>query len=192
MGFVLLLAFLPAVGCAMKKMAPPPPLSDGSDSDRQQESLFKGDQAVLSNQDIDNFDCTDHARGSAPPRSSSPKLSEHMVPGDCRYRRAEFRAVLEGAQFHPTYTGTLHADSFGPREANGSMGKRRGRRVGGQSDINVGLALPRKHVPGVAPIDTLLFQAHVHSPSLLFQPVINQLFGGRQQRKLHRCILRVL
>ena len=60
-GFVLLLAFLPAVGCAMKKMAaslppPPPDLSIiGSDSDRLQESLFKGDQAVLSNQDIERI-----------------------------------------------------------------------------------------------------------------------------------------
>jgi len=56
-GFVLLLALLSAAGCAMKKMAPPPPLpqSYGSDSDRLQESLFKGDQAVLSNQDIDRI-----------------------------------------------------------------------------------------------------------------------------------------
>ena len=59
-GFVLLLAFLPAVGCAMKKMAPPPPPPPdvsifGNDSDRLQESLFKGDQAVLSNQDIDRI-----------------------------------------------------------------------------------------------------------------------------------------
>jgi hypothetical protein len=57
LGFVLLLAFLPAVGCAMKKMAPPPPPPPpdlsivGRDDDRLQESLFKGDQAVLSNQD---------------------------------------------------------------------------------------------------------------------------------------------
>lgn len=57
MGFVLLLAFLSADGCAMKKMPPPlaPPLSDGGESDRLQESLFKGDQAVLSNQDIDRI-----------------------------------------------------------------------------------------------------------------------------------------
>jgi hypothetical protein len=62
LGFVLLLAFLPAVGCGMKKMAapllppPPPDLSIiGGDSDRLQESLFKGDQAVLSNQDIDRI-----------------------------------------------------------------------------------------------------------------------------------------
>jgi hypothetical protein len=61
LGFVLLLAFLPAVGCAMKKMAPPPPPPPpdlsivGRDDDRLQESLFKGDQAVLSNQDIDRI-----------------------------------------------------------------------------------------------------------------------------------------
>ena len=41
MGFVLLLAFLPAVGCAMQKMVLPPPLPPSdSDSDRLQESLF--------------------------------------------------------------------------------------------------------------------------------------------------------
>jgi hypothetical protein len=59
-GVVLVSAFLTAVGCA-KKMpaAPPPPPPDasivGMDSDRLQESLFKGDQAVLSNQDIDRI-----------------------------------------------------------------------------------------------------------------------------------------
>ena len=46
-GFVLLLAFLPAVGCAMKKMAPPPPPPPdvsifGNDSDRLQESRLQG------------------------------------------------------------------------------------------------------------------------------------------------------
>jgi len=43
----------------MKKMAPAPPTPDmsivGSDTDRLQESLFRGDQAVLSNQDIDRI-----------------------------------------------------------------------------------------------------------------------------------------
>jgi hypothetical protein len=44
----------------MRKMAtPPPPPPDvsivGNDNDRLQESLFKGDQAVLSNQDIDRI-----------------------------------------------------------------------------------------------------------------------------------------
>ena len=58
--FLLLLAMLLTVGCA-KKMAPPflPPTPDqsivGVDSDRLQDSLFKGDQAVLSNQDIDRI-----------------------------------------------------------------------------------------------------------------------------------------
>ena len=46
-------------GCAMKKVAPPPPpfanqLGDAR-SDRLEESLFKGDQALLSNQDIDRI-----------------------------------------------------------------------------------------------------------------------------------------
>lgn len=58
-GIALLLAVLGTVGCAMKKMAPPPPPPDlsivGNDNDRLQESLFKGDQAVLSNQDIDRI-----------------------------------------------------------------------------------------------------------------------------------------
>jgi len=50
-----------ALGCAMKKTAPPPPPADtyqgisGSDTTRLQESLFKGDQAVLSNQDIERI-----------------------------------------------------------------------------------------------------------------------------------------
>jgi hypothetical protein len=59
-GLALLLTLLTTFGCAMKKMpvsAPPPPdLSIVGDSDnRLQESLFKGDQAVLSNQDIDRI-----------------------------------------------------------------------------------------------------------------------------------------
>jgi hypothetical protein len=59
-GLILVLAFLSTLGCAMKKMAPPaPPPPDlsivGRESDRLQESLFKGDQAVLSNQDIDRI-----------------------------------------------------------------------------------------------------------------------------------------
>src|SRR5215831_18938805 len=56
---VLILAFLSTAGCAARKMAAPPPPPDlsivGSESDRLQESLFKGDQAVLSNQDIDRI-----------------------------------------------------------------------------------------------------------------------------------------
>lgn len=49
-----------AAGCA-KRMAPPPapppgyPGILGEDTDRLQESLFKGDQAVLSNQDIERI-----------------------------------------------------------------------------------------------------------------------------------------
>jgi hypothetical protein len=59
-GLALVLPMLTSFGCAMKKTAPsPPPLQDMSivgDSDsRLQESLFKGDQAVLSNQDIDRI-----------------------------------------------------------------------------------------------------------------------------------------
>jgi hypothetical protein len=58
-GVILLLALLITVGCAKKMPVAPPPPPDvsivGSDSDRLQESLFKGDQAVLSNQDIDRI-----------------------------------------------------------------------------------------------------------------------------------------
>ena len=59
MGTVLLLA-ISCNGCAMRKMAavaPPAPAPSivGDDSDRLEESLFKGDQAVLSNQDIDRI-----------------------------------------------------------------------------------------------------------------------------------------
>ena len=59
-GVALLLTLLTTVGCAMKKMAPPvPPPQDlsivGDSDNRLQESLFKGDQAVLSNQDIDRI-----------------------------------------------------------------------------------------------------------------------------------------
>lgn len=56
----LLLVISCTTGCAMKKMAPPPPPPPpatliGDDNDRLTESLFKGDQAVLSNQDIDRI-----------------------------------------------------------------------------------------------------------------------------------------
>jgi hypothetical protein len=56
----LLLPLLAASGCAMKKMsAPPAPALDlsivGNGDNRLQDSLFKGDQAVLSNQDIDRI-----------------------------------------------------------------------------------------------------------------------------------------
>lgn len=59
-GLTLLLTLLTTFGCAMKKMAPPAPppqdLSILGDSDlRLQDSLFKGDQAVLSNEDIDRI-----------------------------------------------------------------------------------------------------------------------------------------
>jgi hypothetical protein len=56
----LALILLQALGCAMKKAAPPPPVGGyqgivGDDTNRLQESLFKGDQAVLSNQDIERI-----------------------------------------------------------------------------------------------------------------------------------------
>jgi hypothetical protein len=58
---VVALILLETVGCGMKKMAPgPPPPPSGyegivGNDDRLQESLFKGDQAVLSNQDIERI-----------------------------------------------------------------------------------------------------------------------------------------
>jgi hypothetical protein len=59
LSIVLAAAFLNTVGCAKKMpMAPPPPPDVGvfgRDTDRLEESLFKGDQAVLSNQDIDRI-----------------------------------------------------------------------------------------------------------------------------------------
>ncbi len=57
----LLLPLLIASGCAKKMSAPPPPPPPpdfsiiGESDNRLQESLFKGDQAVLSNQDIDRI-----------------------------------------------------------------------------------------------------------------------------------------
>ncbi|HKD81505.1 MAG TPA: hypothetical protein VKH81_17565 [Candidatus Angelobacter sp.] len=53
----VVMASLMTVGCGMKKMAgpPPPPPPESileSGNDRLQDSLFKGDQAVLSDQDI--------------------------------------------------------------------------------------------------------------------------------------------
>ncbi|MDR3675121.1 MAG: hypothetical protein P4N24_06500, partial [Acidobacteriota bacterium] len=48
-----------AIGCHKKMAAPapspPPPSLIGNESENLQESLFKGDQAVLSNQDIDRI-----------------------------------------------------------------------------------------------------------------------------------------
>ena len=54
------LILLNAAGCTKMKTAPPPPPPAyqgilGNDSDRLQESLFKGDQAVVSNQDIERI-----------------------------------------------------------------------------------------------------------------------------------------
>lgn len=59
LGFVLVLSWLP-LGCAKKTVPPPPPppLDSsiiGSSNEPLQESLFKGDQAVLSNSDIDRI-----------------------------------------------------------------------------------------------------------------------------------------
>lgn len=59
MGIVLVSAAVSTIGC-MKRMAAMPPQAPDqsiivSDTDRLQESLFKGDQAVLSNQDIDRI-----------------------------------------------------------------------------------------------------------------------------------------
>src|SRR5215469_3135581 len=53
-------SLLLAIGCAEKKMASPPPPPGyagivGEDDDRLQVSLFKGDQAVLSNPDIEKI-----------------------------------------------------------------------------------------------------------------------------------------
>ncbi len=53
---LILALFLMNVGCAVKRQvaAAPPPYQGilGSDTSRLQESLFKGDQEVLSNEDI--------------------------------------------------------------------------------------------------------------------------------------------
>lgn len=53
---VMLTALLTSYGCAKRVAAPPPPLAEtilgDSDNDKSQASLFKGDQAVLSDQDI--------------------------------------------------------------------------------------------------------------------------------------------
>lgn len=59
--FFLASILLSALGCGGKKIASPPPPPDaylgivGIENDRLQESLFKGDQAVLSNQDIERI-----------------------------------------------------------------------------------------------------------------------------------------
>ena len=52
LSFVLIL--LQIVSCAMKK-PPPPPVNFDEDSNRLQQSLFKGDQEILSNQDIERI-----------------------------------------------------------------------------------------------------------------------------------------
>src|SRR5215475_504225 len=57
---ITFLILLPTISCGKKMAAPPSPI-DGyagivaNDKDRLQESLFKGDQAVLSNQDIERI-----------------------------------------------------------------------------------------------------------------------------------------
>ncbi len=56
---IIALILLSSVGCAKKKMVseapPPPPSLIPDENNNLQESLFKGDQAVLSNQDIDRI-----------------------------------------------------------------------------------------------------------------------------------------
>ncbi len=57
---ILVLILLQTVGCAMKKSLPPPVPVDpfqgtSEDTNRLQESLFKGDQEILSNQDIERI-----------------------------------------------------------------------------------------------------------------------------------------
>jgi hypothetical protein len=57
--FMVAVILVQTIGCAMKKTAPPSMNAYqgivANDSDRLQESLFKGDQAVLSNQDIEKI-----------------------------------------------------------------------------------------------------------------------------------------
>jgi hypothetical protein len=56
--FILIIAALSLSGCAKKMaVAPPPSLNSmvADDSERLQQSLFKGDQAVLSNEEIDRI-----------------------------------------------------------------------------------------------------------------------------------------
>src|SRR5215469_18984502 len=57
---IVVLILLPAIGCGKKMVGSPPPIDAytgivANDNDRLQESLFKGDQAVLSNQDIERI-----------------------------------------------------------------------------------------------------------------------------------------
>jgi len=54
---ILVLILLQNVGCAMRKSPPPPvpPNGNSEDTNRLQESLFKGDQEILSNQDIERI-----------------------------------------------------------------------------------------------------------------------------------------
>jgi hypothetical protein len=55
--FILIIAALSLSGCAKKMAVAPPPFNSivGDDSERLQQSLFKGDQAVLSNEEIDKI-----------------------------------------------------------------------------------------------------------------------------------------
>ena len=83
MSILLAAALLNTMGCE-KKMAPasPPPPPDlsivGGDNDRLQESLFKGDQAVLSNQDIDRI-LTAHVTLADRHRLAVLRLNSHSI-----------------------------------------------------------------------------------------------------------------
>jgi hypothetical protein len=104
-----LAALVLACGCAKKVAAPPPPPPPetilGSESNRPQDSLFKGDQAVLSDQDIGKIlntrlSLADRHRMAILSLGSSSWWSEDLADMEAK----NFDAMLQALRADPQLT----------------------------------------------------------------------------------------
>jgi len=104
-----LAAIVLACGCAKKMSAPPPPPPPetilGSESNVPQDSLFKGDQAVLSDQDISKIlntrlSLTDRHRMAILSLASSSWWSEDLADMEAK----NFDAMLQALKADPQLT----------------------------------------------------------------------------------------